>query len=161
MDAMPPSSSWLTYVELVEPGIPFFTGDVMHVRIRTVEAPTRIVGFKFQIRLSIGAEFLGLSSVYAVSHTLEDHRVILSVQGENTDATAHDVLCELKIRQSGKEITGLHGILQAIPHSFQLRTEDHVSYQALIRTQGFACGDEQGCWLPCWRRRESHRSSRN
>ena len=140
----PPSSSWLTYVELVEPGIPFFTGDVMHVRIRTVEAPTRIVGFKFQIRLSIGAEFLGLSSVYAVSHTLEDHRVILSVQGENTDATAHDVLCELKIRQSAKEITGLHGILQAIPHSFQLRTEDHVSYQALIRTQGFACGDEQG-----------------
>lgn len=137
----PPSSSWLTYVELVEPSIPFFTGDTMHVRIRTVEAPSKIVGFRFQLQLSIVAEIQEVSSVFAISYELEDR--ILTVQGDNVALSAYEVLCELKIKHAGNS-TGLYGILKTIPKSFQLRMEDHFVYEPLIRTQGFTCGDDQG-----------------
>jgi len=137
----PPSSSWLTYVELVEPDIPFFTDEVMQVRIRMVENPSSIVGFKFQLQLSSGVQFQAISSVFAISHTLDSS--VLSVQGENTGMTADQVLCELKLRQ-GMNDTGLHSILQVIQHSFQVRMEDHMSYEALVRTQGFTCGNELG-----------------
>lgn len=137
----PPSTSWLTHVELEEPGIPFFRGDVMRVLIRSIETPSRIVAFKLQVQLSDGVEFHALSSMLAVSYTLE--KQVLTVQGDNTRMEPHEVLCELKLRQNSNA-TGLYGILRVIEHGVRIQLEDHMSYEALVRTQGFACGDEKG-----------------
>jgi hypothetical protein len=137
----PPSSSWLTHVELMWPDIPYFPMEVMRVQVRSVNTPTKIVGFRFKMQLLEGATFKSLSSRFITSSSIVDH--ILSVEGDNFGFYGDEVLCEIEIRQN-TNVTGLQGILQVVPHSFRVTLENHISFEVLIRTQGFSCGDEQG-----------------
>ena len=139
----PPSSSWLMHVELASPDVPYFQGDAVRVLVRSVSSPGRIVGFRFQVQLLNGATLQALSSAFVTSHRSTDQGV-LSVEGDNTGMLGRDdaLLCELTVLHSAR-ISGLHGVLKVVPHSFQVTLEDRLSFEVLVRTQGFVCGDEQ------------------
>jgi len=125
-------------VDLVSPGIPYFPGDLVQIRVRSLNSPGSLAVFKFALKILAGVSFVSFDSSYSTIFQIGDN--ILSVMGdtESSQSSMGDVLgvATLKVNAA---FSGVLLIAQIVPNTFQFTLENAVPYSIPVRSSGFSC----------------------
>ena len=136
----PPANTWLATVELVTPGVPYFPGDSIEIRVRSINSPdTSLAVFKFAIKILPGVSFVSFNSVYSAIYQVGDENV-LSVMGDSVSSqpSGGDILGTVTLKLD-TPFSCVMMLAQIVPNTFQFTLENAIPYAMPVRTLGFSC----------------------
>lgn len=133
----PPVASWMAAVELLRPSMPYFPGDEFDVRVSVLNPPpdTRLVVFRFAMRILGGVSLISFQSTYSV--VTETVANTVSVVGD-ASLGGGTVLGTMRFRVDAT-VSGVGLVIQVVDQSFQFTLANAIPYTMLVRTAGFSC----------------------
>ena len=133
----PPATSWMAAVRLLNPSVPYMPGGEFDVQVSVLNPPpeTKLVVFRFAIRVLGGVTLLSFQSAYSVvTETLGN---TISVVGD-ASLGGGVILGTLRFRVDAT-VSGVGIVAQVVPQSFQFTLVNAVPYTMSVRTEGFSC----------------------
>jgi len=127
-------STWTGIVELVNPRVPYFPGELVTVYIRVFNSPAQLAVFRFVLKMFPGVALVSFRSVYSTVHQVE--RDTISVVGDSSQGTG-TILGTLTLQIQSTMGAGVNMAVQMV--AFQITLPNTVPYSMTVHTRGFSC----------------------